>query len=334
MEKILFGGDWKTEGVVVMHDGKVVYEKYAEGFTATTPHISYSVSKSVGGTLVGIALAEGLLKKTDSVCDHITKPMGADPTLCDTTIEDLLHMSSGLTWSEDYGTDPTTSDVLQMLYGDQPDMGSYVATKPRAHPSGKVWSYSSGDADLLALALKGALGGKDMQAWAKEKLFDPAGLSSAVFEPDRSGTLVFSSSCFATPRDLASLGQLYLDDGMRNGTRILPEGWVTYATTPAPPVAMPTARDPKAGPGDTGGSYGVQIWLNAATKDAPIDTLAYPQAPADMYSFEGHWGQKVTIVPSRKLVIARVGNDRDPRFDLGPMVGAAVAAVDAAKGGN
>jgi CubicO group peptidase (beta-lactamase class C family) len=336
MEKILFEGSWKTDGVVVMYDSKVVYEKYANGYTKTTPHITYSASKSVGGSLVGIALDEKLLALTDSVCKHITVPAGADPTLCDTTIEDLLHMSSGLTWSEDYeaGADPTTSDVLQMLYGDQPDMGAYVATKARAHPTGEVWSYSSGDANLLALALKGALGGQDMQAWAKTKLFGPAGLTSAVFETDRSGTLVFSSSCFLTPRDMATLGQLYLDDGMSGSTRVLPQGWVTYATTAAPAVSTPAPRTPDAGPGNSGGSYGAQVWLNAVTKDAPQDTFAYPEAPGDMYSFEGHWGQKVVIVPSRKLVIARVGNDRDPVFDLGPMVGAAVAAIDAISGGG
>jgi CubicO group peptidase (beta-lactamase class C family) len=334
MEKILFDGSWKSDGVVVLYDGEVVYEKYANGYTATTPHITYSVSKSVGGSLVGIALDEKLLQLEGSVCDHIQVPAGADPTLCDTTIEDLLHMSSGLAWSEDYGSDPTTSDVLQMLYGDQTDMGAYVASRPRAHPTGTVLSYSSGDANLLALALKGALGGQDMQAWAKAKLFGPAGLSSAAFEADRSGTLVFSSSCFLTPRDLAALGQLYLTGGTSGGARVLPEGWAAYATTAAPAASTPTPRTPDAGPGNSGGSYGAQIWLNAVTKDAPPDTFLYPEAPGDTYSFEGHWGQKVMIVPSRKLVIARVGNDRDVQFDPGPMVGAAVASIDAISGGG
>jgi len=118
---------------------------------------------------------------------------------------------------------------------------------------------------------------------------------------------------------------------------VLPSSWITYTHTPAPPVATPTPRTPGAAPGDTGGSYGAAFWLNAAKPDAPADTLAYPDTPADMYSAEGHWGQKIFIVPSRKLVVARVGNDRDPVFDSGPMMQKAVAAVDAviaAKGGK
>jgi CubicO group peptidase (beta-lactamase class C family) len=326
----LFTGKWVSEGLVIMLKGQIVHEEYAAGFTKDMPHLSYSESKTVGGTLIGFAQADGLLKVTDSICNYITKPATADPTLCDTTIEHVLHMSSGLTWAEDYGVDPTTSNVLQMLYGNTDDMGAYAAGLPRLAPTNTKWSYSSGDANILSLVLKGALKGQDMRAYAKKKLYDPAGLSSSVFEEDRSGSLVFSSSWFATPRDMAKLGQLYLDDGKVAGTQVLPAGWVKYATTPAPAVAMPSKRDPmQAAPGDTGGSYGAQIWLNAATPTATDDTLAYSGTPNDMYSFEGHYGQKIVIVPSRQLVVARVGNDRSPVFDLGPMMVKAVAAADA-----
>jgi CubicO group peptidase (beta-lactamase class C family) len=328
LRALLFAGEWKTEGVVVLHDGQVVYEEYAAGFDASMRHITYSASKSVGSALVGIAVADGVIKLAESVCTYVAPPAGSDPSLCDTTIEELLQMTSGLGWAEDYGANPTTSNVLQMLYGNQQDMGAYVAAQPRVAKAGEVWSYSSGDANLLARALRGALAGTDMRAWAKEKLFDPAGLTSAIFESDRSGTLVFSSSCFMTPRDMARFGQLYLDDGMNGSTRVLPAGWVAYTTTPARPVATPRSRVADAAPGDTGGSYGASFWLNAASPSAPQDTWAYPDAPPDAYSAEGHWGQKIFVVPSRRLVIARVGNDRDKIFDSGPMVGAAVASID------
>jgi CubicO group peptidase (beta-lactamase class C family) len=325
----LFAGSWKTEGVVVLHEGNLVHEKYATGFDANKRHILYSASKSIGSALVGIAIADGLLKLEDSVCKYVTPPTGADKTLCDTTIEHLVQMRSGLTWTETYD-DPTKSDVLPMLYGDEADMGEFAARHPRSAKAGDVWSYSSGDSNLLARALRGALGGKDMRAWAKEKLFAPAGMSSAIFETDRSGTLVFSSSCFMTPRDMARFGQLYLDDGMSGTTRVLPAKWVEYTHTPAPPVATPKPRVAGIAPGDSGGSYGAAFWLNAATATASSETLLYPEAPLDTYSAEGHWGQKIFIVPSRKLVIARVGNDRSPIFDPGAMVAAAVTAVDAA----
>jgi CubicO group peptidase (beta-lactamase class C family) len=169
-----------------------------------------------------------------------------------------------------------------------------------------------------------------MRAWAKEKFFTPAGITSAIFETDRSGTLIFSSSCFMTTRDMARFGQLYLDDGMSGTTRVLASSWVKYTSTPAPPVTQPKARVAGIPPGDSGGSYGGAFWLNAATPTASPDTFLYPQAPADTYAAEGHWGQKIFIIPSRRLVVARVGNDRAPIFDPGPMLGAAVAAVDAA----
>ena len=329
VESNLFSGAWKTEGVVVQRDGKVVYEKYAAGFDPMKRHISYSVSKSIGSALVGVAVADGLLKLEDSVCKYVPAPTGADPTYCDTTIDHLVRMTSGLKWVETYD-DPATSNVLPMLYGDEADMGEYAARRPRAAKAGEVWNYSSGDANLLARALRGALAGKDMRVWAKEKFFTPAGISSAIFEADRSGTLVFSSSCFMTPRDMARFGQLYLDDGMNGTTRVLPSAWVTYTSTPAPPVSQPKARVAGTAPGDSGGSYGAAFWLNAASPTAAPDTFLYPQAPADTYSAEGHWGQKIFIIPSRRLVVTRVGNDRAPIFDPGPMLGAAVAAVDAA----
>ena len=325
----LFGGKWVTDGVVIMREGKIVYEEYANGYTKDTPHISYSISKSIGGTLIGLAIADGYMKLTESVCTYITKPAAADPTLCDTTIEDLLHMSSGLSWAEDYGIDPTTSNVLQMLYGNTDDMGSYAASQPRGAPTNTKWSYSSGDANILALAFKGALAGKSLDArtYAQTKLFTPVGITTSTFEADHAGTLVFSSAWYATARDQAKMGQLYLDDGMVGATRVLPAGWVKYATTPAPAASVATKRDPMNP--NSGGSYGAQLWLNAVSPSAAPDTLEWAGVPVDEYAFEGHYGQKVFMIPSRKLVIARVGNDRKPTFDPTAMVVKSVAVVDA-----
>jgi CubicO group peptidase (beta-lactamase class C family) len=333
LDEYLFKGSWVTEGVVVQHEGKIVFEKYTAGFDEKKRHITYSVSKSIGSALVGIAVNDGLIKLEDSICTYVPAPVGADPTYCDTKVDHVLRMMSGLKWEESYD-DPAKSNVLPMLYGDESDMGLYVAKRPRAAKAGEKWLYSSGDSNLLALALKGALKstGKDMRTWAKEKLFDPAGLSSAIFETDRSGTLVFSSSCFMSVRDMARFGQLYLDDGMNGATRVLPSTWVTFTHTPAPPVATPTPRIP--GVADTGGSYGAAFWLNGASPTAPRETLSYPDAPADAYAAEGHWGQKIFIIPSRKLIVARVGNDRAPTFDSNPMLQRAVAAIDAAVSGG
>jgi CubicO group peptidase (beta-lactamase class C family) len=331
VDRELFGGAWQTEGVVIQYQGQIAYEKYGNGYTPSMRHIVYSASKSIGGALIGIAVDDGLMKLSDSFCSYVTPPAGADPAICDTTIEELLQMTSGIAWQETYTTDPTTSNVDQMIYGSQPDMGAYAASLPRAAKAGSVWSYSSGDANLLADALRNALKGQDMRAYAKAKLFDPAGMTTPICESDAAGTLVFSSFCYVSPRDMAKFVELYLDDGMAGGVRVLPAGWVKYTLTPAPPVTSPTTNYPEAGPGNTGGSFGASFWLNATSATAPASTFLYPAAPADAFSAEGHYGQKFFAVPSRHLVIARTGNDRDPEFDPGQMVALAVAAID--KGG-
>ena len=323
LEQVLFGGASKTEGAVVHHNGSIVYEKYAAGFDATNRHLAYSVSKSVGSALLGIAVGEGLMKLEDSVCRYVPAPTGADPTYCETTIESVVQMTSGLKWEESY-EDPATSNVLPMLYGDEADMGLYVAMRRRAGAVGKTWHYSSGDSNLLARALRSALGGKDMRAWANERFFVPAGLSSAVFESDRSGTLLFSSGVFMTPRDMARFGQLYLDDG---AAPVLPASWVAFTRTPAAAVATPTLRKSDA-LHERGGSYGASFWLNAATATAPPETMLYAGAPRDTFCAQGTWGQRICIIASRKLVIVRVGNDRKGFYDVGPALAAVVTAVD------
>jgi CubicO group peptidase (beta-lactamase class C family) len=327
-----FGGTWQTEGLIVMVGGQVVHEKYGPGWTASMPHILYSATKSIGSALVGIAIHDGLMKLTDSVCTYIAEPEGGAPELCNITIADLMHMSSGIQWVEDYsGNDPTQSNVLEMLYGNQTDMGAYTASLPFAADAGTAFNYSSGDANLLALAFKNALKGQDLRAYAQAKLFGPTGITSALCEEDRSGTIIFSTDCFLTPRDFAKFGQLYLDNGMSGTTQVLPPGWVTYSTTPAPTVATPTSRVDDAGPGP-GGSYGANWWLNSVSPTAPSDTWEYPDEPVDGYNAEGHYGQKLIVIPSRQMVIARTGADLVTTYDPDAMIGAAVAAVDKATG--
>ncbi len=322
MSQYLFADKWHTDAVVVWHQGKIVFEQYANGYRPRMRHIMYSASKSVGNALVGIAIGEGLMKREDSVCKYVPQAATSNAALCETTIDDLLHMSSGLKWAEEYESDPLTSNVIPMLYGHTPDMGAYVAARTRAAKAGTAWNYSSGDANLLALALKGALAGKDMRAYAKEKLFGPATIESAIFETDRAGTLVFSSSCFMTTRDMARFGEVYLEDGQLGGKRILPAGWVNYSKTPAA-----SANTPKP----AGGAYGAQFWLNSTSTSTDPTTFEYKDGPGDAYAAEGHWGQKIVIIPSEKLVVARAGNDRAPVFEMGPMVERAVAAVRAKK---
>jgi CubicO group peptidase (beta-lactamase class C family) len=221
-----------------------------------------------------------------------------------------------------------------MLYGNEPDMGAYVASQARAADAGSVFNYSSGDTSLLALAFKNALKGQDPRAYAQSKLFGPAGITSALCEADLSGTPVLTSFCYMNVRDLAKFGQLYLDNGMSGGTQVVPASWVTYSLTPAPTVAAPISRLVDGGV-LPGGSFGASWWLNAATPTASSDTWEYPDEPADEYDAEGHFGQYSIVVPSRHLVVARVGSDVSGNYSPDAMMQLVVAAVDkVADGGS
>jgi CubicO group peptidase (beta-lactamase class C family) len=175
-------------------------------------------------------------------------------------------------------------------------MGTFAANKPLAHPPGSHWSYSSGTTNLIAWLHRRTfdeLG--DYLAFPRRRLFDPLGMASALIEPDASGTFVGSSYMYATPRDWARLGLLYLRDGVWNGTRLLPAGWVDYSLTPAPAA-------PK-------GEYGAQIWLNRGTGTDGADR-PHPELPRDMFYLSGFEGQNVVVVPSADLIVVRLGLTR------------------------
>jgi CubicO group peptidase (beta-lactamase class C family) len=214
---------------------------------------------------------------------------GGDPRRA-ITLDQLLRMSSGLAFDETYGP---LSDVTRMLYR-APDMGAFAARSPLAAQPGRVWSYSSGTANLVARMLRD-LADRDLASqvrFANDRLFDPVGMTSAFFEPDASGSFVGSSYVFMTARDWARFGELHRLGGAWDGRRILPEGWVRYVTTPAP-----AAPD---------GVYGAHWWLNAGDPADPA-RRAWPSLPADTYAAEGHSGQYVVVVPSAKLVVVRLG---------------------------
>ena len=269
-----------TRAVLVIQGGKLIAERYAPGFTATTPQLGWSMSKSAASLLAGRVAHSGKLAVTDA---------GLRPEWTDDrakiTVDQLMRMTSGLTWNEDYdlGT-PITS----MLYL-EPDMATFVASQPLAHAPGTYQQYSSGSTNLLCSVLRQRTGvGVDLP---RRELFAPLGLSSAVWEPDASGTPVCSSYLWATPRDWAAIGQFALQDGVWAGKRLLPEGWMA-ATTRSNAVA--TTEDP---------GYAAGWWANTLADG----TLAQPSLPADAYSANGHDGQRVFVVPSADLVVVRLG---------------------------
>jgi len=270
--------------IVVVGHGRIVAERYAAGFSATTPLLGWSMTKSVVAGLVGILVKEGQLA--------LDQPAGwpaANGGRERIRIADLLAMSSGLRFNEAYGA---VSDVTRMLYL-QPDMAGFARAQPLEHPAGEFWSYSSGTANILSRLMQDAAG-RLGAAYPTEKLFKPLGMTSATMETDEDGTLVGSSYMYATARDWARYGLFLLQDGVWQGQELLPHGYVAM-------MASPVAA--------SGGEYGHGlVWLwgsDAATPGTNPDT-AYG-IPPDTFWMEGHDGQSTAIIPSRQLVIVRLG---------------------------
>ena len=206
-----------------------------------------------------------------------------------------------------------------MLYGTgRRDMAGYAASRALEAPPGSVWKYSSGTSVLLSAILRSMLDDDAAyHAFPRRALFDRIGMRSALLEADAAGTFVGSSYGWATARDWARFGLLYLRDGVWNGDRVLPPGWVDYTRTPAP--AAPR------------GEYGAHFWLNAGSSVGSVSP-PLPRAPRDLFYASGHDGQCVSIVPSRDLVVVRLG--LTPGFWSGPyekFIADVVAAVDAGR---
>lgn len=269
-----------ARAVVVMHGGELVGERYAEGFDASTQQLGWSMAKSVTNLLAGRLVHQGLV----DIDDTGLRPEWTDDR-ASISIDDLMRMTSGLAWDETYDLG---TPITRMLYLES-DMAGYVAEQELAHPVGEYQQYSSGSTTLLCsvLAERSRLGA-DLP---RRELFEPLGLGSAVWEPDAVGTPVCSSYLWATPRDWASIGQFALQDGLWDGARLLPEGWMEESTT-----ALPVA-----GSDEVGFAAG---WRANQLADG---SLADPTLPEDTYWATGHDGQRLYVVPSADLVVVRMG---------------------------
>ena len=299
----------KTRAGVVVYDGRIIAERYAPGFSADTPMLSWSMAKSVTNALVGILVGQGKLSLEEPAPVPEWSDRG-DPRHA-ITLDQLLRMSSGLEFGEGYGD--SASDVSMMLFNAR-DMAAFSASKPLEAEPDSVWHYSSGTSNIISRMIRDAVGGthQDYLEFPRRALFDRIGMRSAVFEPDASGTLVGSSYVYASPRDWARFGLLYLQDGVWQGERILPEGWVAYSSTPTPTAPL--------------GQYGAHFYTNPANAAEKTDRT-WPDLPEFFYA-SGYEGQKVVIIPSHNLVIVRLGFTQDPEaWDLGSLVGDVLEAI-------
>ncbi|KSW24363.1 serine hydrolase [Pseudomonas sp. ADP] len=302
----------RSDAVVVIRDGQLVYERYAGPTRAQTPHLAWSMSKSIMACVLGVAYGEGRFQLDDAVAQHFA-PFAAHPQV---KMRHLLNWASGLAWEEDYEYAPLKSSVVAMLYTrGRDDMAGFVAGFPADAEPGQRFRYSSGDSNVLAASLKQMVG--DAYAdYPWTALFEPLGIRSAVWERDASGTFVGSSYAYMSARDLARIGLLMQRGGRWKERQLLPQAWMQFALTPFANY-RPSAED--ASDGVPGGQW----WLNRAPAGAG---LPWPNAPETAFAALGHWGQALYVLPDQKLVIVRYADDRDGSYRHDDFLKRALAA--------
>ena len=282
----------RTRAIIVIYDGQIIAEKYAGGFDKNTRQLGWSMAKSVTNALIGILVRDSKLSLNDAAPFEEWKKDKRSAI----TINNLMQMSSGLRWEENYSK---PSDATNMLFKSK-DAGLLASHSPYESEPGKVFEYSSGTSNMLAWIIRHSVGDSAYYAFASERLFKKTGMHSMILEPDAGGTFVGSSYAFATPRDWGRFGLLFLNDGMFNGERILPEGWSEYSSTPCEGAPI--------------GEYGAQFWLNAGSKTDVVKRV-YPDVPPDLYWADGYEGQNVFILPSKDLVVVKLSQSSGNYLD-------------------
>jgi CubicO group peptidase (beta-lactamase class C family) len=287
-----------TYAVVIVHDGRLVFERYGgllpqwdkpgKPVVRDTPLLSWSMAKSMLHAVVGMLVAEGRLGLHDPtpvpLWGKVGDPRGA------ITLQDLLEMRDGLDFVEDYD-DPEASDVLAMLFGaGRADMAEFAADRPLAAPPGTRFSYSSGTSNVISGIVGRLVGtGDAYRQLLRDRLFDPLGMASAEASFDDAGNWIAASYVHASARDYARFGLLYLRDGLWSGRRLLPAGWVDHGRTPR-------SVDP-----DDGDYYGAHWW----TRDGPMGT----------FWASGHEGQFIDVCPALDLILVRMGRTDSDHSD-------------------
>ena len=308
----------RSDALLILQGGKITFERYGADHGPGVRHVSWSMAKSFTHALVGIGVADGRVD-IDRPLSLVSRP---DPGL---TLRRLLNLTDGLDWRE-ASYEPEKSDAARMLYGPgRLDGASYTAAMHQAVKPGTRFNYSTGSFQLAAAELAVHLfpGLKDpaarrsaMADFIRRRLFQPLGMTTALAEFDAAGTFVGGSLVYASARDFARFGELYRQDGVVDGVRLLPEGWVTFARTP---TVSPV--------------YGAGFWLETSRlQPSPPQPLLRGHGPIDAFSAQGHQGQVILILPSRNAVVVRLGlaaDDPAAWTELGGWLSQVVDAIDA-----
>ncbi|KRR03673.1 serine hydrolase [Bradyrhizobium jicamae] len=314
-----------TRAIVVLKDGRIVAERYADGIGIDTPLLGFSATKSVISALAGILVRKRALKLHEPV------PIAAwqkpeDPRRA-ITLDHLLRHTAGLKLGSSLQASLVSAlEPVNRMKFMEPDMAAYAASMPPESAPGAAWNYHDGNTVLLAHLIREATGGSaaHMMSFARLELFEPLGMRTVTLEFDASGNAEASSQLLASARDWARFGQLYLNDGIAGGKRILPEGWVKYSATPTPNAWV---------------GQGAGFWTNLG--DSFGATYRTERGwPRDAFFAKGTIGQYVIIVPSERLVIVRLGRsanwppEADGVFELVRDVVAATGSKEKLAGAN
>lgn len=308
----------ETRALIVMQDGKRIYERYGTGIGPGTRLISWSMAKSITATLIGELVGDGRLELDTPapVPEWRAVPGDARARI---TLRQLLHMASGVKHIE-AGPAPEIADTNRALFAEtSADIYKAAVAEPAEVLPGTRFEYNTLTTHILARIIAdtvapGARTPQDrrraVRDFINQRLAAPAGMASLLCEFDPAGNLLGGSLCHATARDWAAFGQMYLDDGVVAGVQVVRPDWVRFVTTSSPRNA----------------GYGGQFWLNRQPASGKDDAMFWRKGPADAYGALGHLGQYVIVVPSRRLVVVRLGKTQDD--DLQPVRGALAALVN------
>ena len=292
----------ETRALIVMHDGKIAAERYAEGYSPDTRFVSWSMAKTVTALMIGQLVGDGLLR-LDEPAPVPRWQRSGDPR-ADITLRHLLQMRSGLEHTE-AGDPPHDSSEVRMLFLDgRDDMADYATAQPLEAEPGSRFEYSSNTTVILAdIAARALTEGTNPDArrkavadYLQARLFGPLGMASAVPEFDRAGTLIGGSLIHANARDWAKFGEMLRNKGSVKGEQLVPRQWVEAMLEPSP--ASP--------------HYGLQTWLNRPLPDGEEHPLFPDRAPHSAFSAIGHMGQYIFVSPSQKLTVVRLGHSDAP----------------------
>jgi len=292
----------ETRAVIVVQNGRRVYERYAPGFGPGNRFISWSMAKSITSTLIGDLVSAGKLELDLPAPVPAWHQTPGDPR-AKITLRQLLNMESGLRHIE--SDPPEDADTNRALFSDKSaDIVAHAVAAPLAYPPGTHWQYSTLTTHILADIVARTIAPdartpeakrRAMRTFINDRLAGPAGMPSLLCEFDPAGNLLGGSLCHATARDWANFGLLYLNNGMVAGRQVVNPAWVRFVRTPAP----------------TNPGYGGQFWLNRPQAKGESPALFPEMGPPDAFAAIGHLGQYVIIVPSKGLVVVRLGKTQD-----------------------